>query len=72
MKTKVSTTNSKSGKVFIYNGRQMNFYLECGLVPLQIGTGVRGDTFAVFKYLEHEQLFSDWLEIKDTYMLNLQ
>lgn len=62
---------SKRGKVYIYNQRQMNYYITRGLVPICIGQGVHGDTFAVFKYEEHQALFDDWINIKDEFMLNL-
>lgn len=60
----------KSNKVYIYNQRQINFYLSKGLVPIQIGTGKYGETFAVFTYKDHVSMMGEWMQIKDEYMLS--
>ena len=65
-------TKSKSNLVYLYNIGQINFYLQRGLRPLQIGIGIKGDTFTVFDYEEHNKVFDDWLNAQYSYqMVNL-
>lgn len=58
-------TDNYSGKKYVYSPEQANFYLQNGLIPLEIGTGSKGDTYFVYKYSDHCRLFPKWKETVD-------
>lgn len=51
-----------SGTKYVYSAEQANFYLQNGVVPIEIGTGSKGDTYIVFKYEDHQKLLPKWIE----------
>ena len=52
----------KIGKKYVYSAEQANFYLQNGAVPIEIGTGSRGDTYVVFDYNDHIKILPKWIE----------
>ena len=50
----------KSGKKYVYSAEQANFYLQNRLIPIEIGTGNKGDIYFVYDYSEHCRLFPLW------------
>ncbi|UZW14340.1 hypothetical protein OSC52_00265 [Clostridium pasteurianum] len=50
---------------YIYNMEQANFYIQNGLVPVEVGTGAKKDVFLKFKDGEELQMvFKLWMERK--------
>lgn len=54
-----------SNRIYIYNKYQALFYMQNGLLPLDIGVHSRTKKpFWVFKYNEHRQVFDKWINRK--------
>ena len=50
------------GKKYVYSANQANFYLQNGIIPIEIGTGSKGDTYVVFNYEDHIRILPKWIE----------
>ena len=49
-------------KMYIYNKYQALFYIENGLIPLDVGVHSKTKKiFFVFKRNEHEAIFGEWV-----------
>ncbi len=51
-----------SGKKYVYSMNQANFYLQHGIIPIELGVGSKGDTYAVFSYEDHAKIFPLWIK----------
>lgn len=55
----------ESEYVYIYNSFQGIWYINQGLIPIDFGTGNKGDAFLKFiKTDKYESLFRKWCEHK--------
>ena len=53
---------NKSNKVYIYNKDQALFYMQKGLLPLDIGVHSRTNKpFWCFNYQDHRKFFGAWI-----------
>lgn len=53
-----------NGFAYIYNSVQGIWYITKGLVPVDFGTGNKGDAFMQFKNDEkYQSLFKEWCEL---------
>jgi uncharacterized protein (DUF1919 family) len=51
----------KPNLLYCYNPTQANYFLQNGLVPLEIGKGNKGDIYVLFSRSEKfEEIFSKW------------
>lgn len=55
----------KDNRVYIYNKYQALYYMQNGLLPLDIGMHSKTHKpFWVFKRCEHEKIFGEWINRK--------
>ena len=52
--------------IYAYNFKQSLFFIESGLIPVEIGRGGEGDTYHKFKRNDElEMVFTEWIERVD-------
>lgn len=48
---------------YIYNMKQANFYIQQGLIPMEVGTGEKQDVYIKFKDSERlQEVFKKWMD----------
>lgn len=51
---------------YIYNSKQGIYYIQNGLIPIDFGTGNKGDAFMKFENTEqYRNLFRDWCNLQN-------